>query len=96
MTNAKLVTSQKAVDRLKPNSSIAKWSIRLLLSPLLPVYLIVSSLESLIRVLIVFSIVVEFLADSSPMKGKWKLFYIHAKNLETGNTEQLLYFALEF
>ena len=54
MTNAKLVASQKAVDRLKPNSSIAKWSIRLLLSPLLPVYLIVSSLESLIREIIVF------------------------------------------
>ena len=74
MANAKLVTSQKAVDRLKPNSAISKWSIRLLLSPLLPVYLIISSLESLIRVLIVFSIVVEFLADSSPMKGK-RIFF---------------------
>ena len=79
MATTKLVSSQKAVDQLKPEGSASsKWSIKLVLDALLPVYLIVSSLESLNHIKLVLFNCIRTFGRLFSYEGKEELFYIRA------------------
>ena len=79
MTTAKLVTSQKAVDQLKPEGSASsKWSIKLVLDALLSNHLIVSSTDSLNHIKLLLFDCIWIFGRLFSNEGKEEIFYIGA------------------